>query len=49
MSDKSPSEQIDGIIEQYGGWKGNTIKRLRAIIKDADPTITEEIKWKMKF
>lgn len=47
MSDKSASEQIDDIIEQYGGWKGDVIKRLRAIIKDADPNITEEIKWKM--
>lgn len=47
MSDKSPSRQIDDIIEQYGGWKGDVIKRLRAIIKDADPTIIEEIKWKM--
>lgn len=47
MSDKSASEQIDDIIGQYGDWKGETIKRLRAIIKDAAPDITEEIKWKM--
>ena len=47
MSDKSPSKQIDDIIEQYDGWKGDTIKRLRAIVKDADPNIIEEIKWKM--
>lgn len=46
MSDKSPSKQIDDIIEQYGGWKGDAIKRLRAIITDADPTLVEEIKWK---
>ena len=47
MNDTSPSKQIDDIIEQYAGWKGDTIKRLRAIIKDADPNIVEEIKWKM--
>ena len=47
MSDKSPSKQIDDIIEQYGGWKGDAIKRLRAIINDADQDIVEEIKWKM--
>lgn len=46
MSDTSPSQQIDAIIEQYGGWKGDVIKRLRAIIKDAYPPIIEEIKWK---
>lgn len=47
MSDKTPSRQIDDIIEQYGGWKGDAIRRLRAIITDASPTIIEEIKWKM--
>ena len=48
MSDKSSSRQIDDIIEQYGGWKGDVIKRLRAIINDADQNLTEEIKWKMQ-
>lgn len=47
MNDKSAPEQIDDIIKQYGGWKGDTIKQLRAIIKEADPMITEETKWKM--
>ena len=47
MEDKSPSEQIDDIIKQYGGWKGEMISRLRAVILAADPEITEEIKWKM--
>lgn len=46
MNDAIPSKQIDDIIEQYGGWKGGVIKHLRAIIKDAAPDITEEIKWK---
>lgn len=47
MSDVSASKQVDDIIKQYGGWKGDVIKRLRAIIKDADPAMVEEIKWKM--
>jgi hypothetical protein len=47
MSDLTPSEQIDKIIEEYGGWKGDVIKHLRATVKDADPDIIEEIKWKM--
>ncbi|HUA13039.1 MAG TPA: DUF1801 domain-containing protein [Candidatus Sulfotelmatobacter sp.] len=47
MSDKSASEQIDDIIKQYDGWKADTLKRLRAIINDADPDIIEEVKWKM--
>lgn len=47
MSDKSPSEQIDDIIKQRSGWKGDILERLRAVITDADPRIYEEIKWKM--
>lgn len=47
MQDEPASEQIDDIIEQYSGWKGDMIKRLRVIIKDAYPDMVEEIKWKM--
>lgn len=47
MNDKSPSGQIDDIIEQYGGWKGDVINRLRAIITGTDQNIVEDIKWKM--
>lgn len=47
MSDKTPSEQIDDIIAKFSGWKGNLIKELRAVITEANPNITEEIKWKM--
>lgn len=47
MTDKSAPEQIDDIIEQYGGWKGDLIKQLRAIITNAAPGVIEEIKWKM--
>jgi hypothetical protein len=47
MEDKSASEQIDDIIKQYGGWKGENIARLRAVIMAANPDIFEEVKWKM--
>lgn len=47
MADKSASEQIDDIIKTYGGWKGDILAKLRAVITQADPTIVEEIKWKM--
>lgn len=42
------SEEIDAIIKQYGGWKGEMLTQLRAIITSADPEIIEETKWKMK-
>lgn len=47
MKDKSASEQIDDIIKTYGGWKGETLARLRSAITVADPEVVEEIKWKM--
>ncbi len=47
MNDKSPAEQIDDIIKLHGGWKGDLIKDMRAVITAADPRIVEEIKWKM--
>ena len=46
--DKPASEQIDDIIALYGGWKAETMSRIRAIVKSADPEVLEEVKWKMK-
>jgi hypothetical protein len=43
---KSPSQQIDGRIKELGDWRGETLGRLRALIKDADPEVTEEWKWR---
>lgn len=48
MEDKSASHQIDDIIKEYGGWKGELISCIRALIKSADPDVVEEIKWKMQ-
>ena len=44
--EKSASEQIDAIIEQQNDWRGQKLARLRALIKQADPAVVEEVKWK---
>jgi hypothetical protein len=41
----SPSEQIDARIQELGDWRGKTLARLRALIKEADPDVVEEWKW----
>jgi hypothetical protein len=46
MTTESPSELIDGRIEELGDWRGETLARLRALIKQADPDVVEEWKWK---
>ena len=43
---RSPSELIDGRIRELGDWRGEMLGRLRALIKDAVPEITEEWKWR---
>jgi hypothetical protein len=46
MSTKSPSQHIDARIKELGDWRGETLARIRKIIKDADPDIVEEWKWR---
>ena len=46
MEAKSASQQIDDIIGQSGDWRGEKLAQLRAFIKEADPTVDEEVKWK---
>jgi hypothetical protein len=41
----SPSEQVDERIEELGDWRGETLARVRALIKQADPDVVEEVKW----
>ena len=43
---KSPSELIDAKIEELGDWRGNTLSRIRTLIKEADPEVVEEWKWR---
>jgi hypothetical protein len=42
----SPSRMIDGRIKELGDWRGETLARVRAIIKAADPEVVEEWKWR---
>jgi hypothetical protein len=43
---KSPSQLIDARIKELGDWRGDMLGRLRALIKDADPDVVEEWKWR---
>src|SRR5215813_13225769 len=43
---KSPSRLIDARIEELGDWRGKMLSRLRALIKEADPDVVEEWKWR---
>jgi hypothetical protein len=43
---ESPSERIDARIEDLGDWRGEMLSRLRALIKEADPEVVEEWKWR---
>jgi hypothetical protein len=43
---KSPSQLIDGRIKELGDWRGALLARLRALIKQADPDVVEEWKWR---
>ena len=42
---KRASELIDQRIADLGGWRGETLARMRTLILDADPEMTEEVKW----
>ena len=42
---ESPSRLIDARIKELGDWRGKTLARIRALIKQADPDIVEEWKW----
>ena len=43
---ESPSELIDAKIEELADWRGETLSRLRSLIKQAVPDVVEEIKWR---
>jgi hypothetical protein len=42
----SPTELIDARIKELGDWRGKTLSRLRTLIKQADPEVVEEWKWR---
>jgi len=43
---KTPSKLIDERIEELGDWRGKMLARIRALIKQADPDVIEEWKWR---
>jgi hypothetical protein len=43
---KTPSELIDERIEELGDWRGETLARIRSLVKAADPEVVEEWKWR---
>ncbi len=45
-ADKTISQQIDAIIQEPGDWRSATLSQLRTFIKQADPAVVEEVKWK---
>ena len=46
MTDKTPSELIDGRIAELGDWRGQTLARIRQLIKEEEPDVVEEWKWR---
>ena len=43
---KSPSRLIDARIKELGDWRGKMLSRLRTLVKEADPEVVEEWKWR---
>jgi hypothetical protein len=43
---QSASELIDARIAELGDWRGDTLARVRALVKEADPEVVEEWKWR---
>jgi hypothetical protein len=43
---QSPSQLIDARIKELGDWRGKMLSQLRALVKEADPEVVEEWKWR---
>ena len=43
---RTPSEEIDARIEELGDWRGEMLARVRGLVKEADPDVVEEWKWR---
>ncbi|MGO4573840.1 DUF1801 domain-containing protein [Microvirga sp. 2TAF3] len=46
QDNKSPSQLIDARIKELSDWRGEMLSRLRTLIKEADPEVVEEWKWR---
>src|SRR6195256_3786055 len=42
---QSASKRIDKMVAELGDWRGETLSRMRKLIKEADPDVVEEVKW----
>jgi hypothetical protein len=45
-SSESPARLIDARIKELGDWRGETLSKIRKLIKQADPKVVEDMKWK---
>src|SRR3954451_9568799 len=45
MNDESPTQQIDAKIKELDDWRGETLSKVRGLIREADPEVVEEWKW----
>ncbi len=43
---ESPSQLIDARIEELGDWRGEMLSRIRTVVKEADPEVVEDWKWR---
>src|SRR6516162_565150 len=46
QNSKSPSRLMDARIKELGDWRGEMLSRLRSLVKEADPEVVEEWKWR---
>ena len=47
MPDDKPADaSVDEAIDAVGGWRGETLARLRSLIREADPEVVEKLKWR---
>jgi hypothetical protein len=46
MTEASPSRLIDARIAELGDWRGEKLARIRALVREADPDVVEEWKWR---
>ncbi len=46
QTSRSPSQLIDARIEELGDWRGELLSRLRTLVREADPEVVEEWKWR---
>jgi hypothetical protein len=46
QAEASPSQLIDARIKELSDWRGETLGRIRALIREADPEMVEEVKWR---